>query len=312
MAEDRFGVIDSHEDAVRPRPTDSQRGQVLMPSDLSGPPGTGPCITTKMTPEERETYRPDPTKAELQADRAAGLRAPEIARKWGITLDRTWTLIRYYGLYVGPAKTAAPAEAKRSLRQQIKAKLAQQGSEKMPQKKSPVRETLTREVLAEEIQKRSAYAIGKHYGCSDMSVRKWLKEYGLTNPRAHVETSEKPSPAPAGLPAETPPPEPEPPTAPNISPTTRVPWAGRKTQAAVAAREIHGRDAEEAQAPKPVLTVDRYDLQLDDDQFRLTWTARAPGSKAGERLTRIADLLQVSATKLFEVTIQVREVAPGG
>ncbi len=202
MAEDRIEVVEPDEDAVESRSTGTQRVEVVLPSDLSGPPGTGPCTVRQMTPKERKRYPPDPTKAELQADQVAGLRAPDIARKWGITLDRTWILIRYYGLYRNPAKTADRAPTTRSLREQIRAELARKEiDEKVPQQKSPAREVLTRDVLAEEIQKHSAYAIGKKYGCSDMSVRKWLKEYGLTNPRAHVETSEKTSPAPAEPPA---------------------------------------------------------------------------------------------------------------
>ncbi len=213
----RYGAIDGYEDAVWANPTDIQRGPVLMPSDLAAAPaGTGPVTIRQMTPEERARYQPNrPTRDDLADDLAAGLSAPEIARKWAVSVERVHALIRHYRL---PRKTAAEEmETKKQelaeIRKRIMAELAEKSKQchtsgeaesgpkevktenpgavesrkergEVAKPKSPVREKLTPEVLRREIQEFTPSELGKRYGCGSTLIRKLLEEYGIENPRA--------------------------------------------------------------------------------------------------------------------------------
>lgn len=214
--EQRYGVINSYEDAVWANPTANQRSPVLTPSDLADVPvDTGPVTIRQMTPEERTRYQPNrPTRDDLADDLAAGLSAPEIARKWAVPLGRVHALIRYYRL----RKTAAEeTETKKQelveIRKRIMAELAGKSKQchasgeaesgleeiktenpetvesrkergEVAKPKSPAREKLTPEVLRREIQEFTPSELGKRYGCGSTLIRKLLEEYGIENPRA--------------------------------------------------------------------------------------------------------------------------------
>lgn len=178
--EQRYGVINSYEDAVWANPTDIQKGPVLTPSDISStPPGAGPVTVRQMTPEERARYQPNrPTRQDLIDDLAAGLSGPEIAQKWAVPAERVYALIRYYGLRRTPAEAEARKQEQVDLRARIMAEMA--GKERNAVKRVLNREIgqkLTREVLVQELRDLKPAEIAQKYDCGESTAWALMKKY---------------------------------------------------------------------------------------------------------------------------------------
>ncbi len=167
---------------------DSDHGiNVVMPSDLNtAARAPGGLVIRQLTEEERQRYPVErPTKQDLLVARAAGLTMVDIAREYGKPYSYIVNMAKLCGVGIKPGRTDPErATLRKKIEEEMATKevVAPREETRVVSRRSRFEDKLTKEFLEIEIQRHNAGEIGKIVGCSDNTVGKYLKQYGIPNP----------------------------------------------------------------------------------------------------------------------------------